>query len=121
MKRSRRPKGPPRWLTTLTAQVDTPETAALVEAGVAALWTDKRPGREKKKEIIRRIAKVLDEAVNFRTLIPGPVGLIVEGLDHALFRLLLGLPIELAYRAEKAKRIKRTRKPKPKPKPKDED
>ena len=107
-KRSRR--GPPRWISALAGKVDTPEVADAIEKGVDELWASDMPGREKKRELIKTLARTLAKSINFATTVPPPWGLMLEAVDYQLFRLLLGLPVQLAYRA----RQKREEKPKPK-------
>lgn len=114
-KRSRR--GPPRWISALAGKVDTPEVADAIELGVDELWASDMPGREKKRELIKTLARTLAKSINFATTVPPPWGLLLEAVDYQLFRLLLGLPVQLAYRA-KQKREAAESKPKPKPRAK---
>ena len=104
-----RRKGPPKWLQRLTSVVDTPETAAAIEQKVDELWAEDLPGREKKQAAIKAIARELAKAIDFTKIAP-PFGFLLEAIDFQLFRLLLGLPVQLAYRAKKRRETKPARK-----------
>ena len=85
----RRGKGAPRWISIVAAELDTPHVAAAVEDQVAKLWSTKRAGREKTRQVIRAVAKQISDAVDFRKILPMPWGMLVEAFDDVLFRLLL--------------------------------
>ena len=54
-----------------------------------------QPGKQKHRAAVRRVAKVVDKAIE----VPGPIGLLVEIFDGPLARLLLGAVVKHAYNA----------------------